>query len=237
MKPPVFEDKTKEFDKFAGKYQELLKDPIRDTFAKNQEFFAEVKRQTFSVFFARHGLDSRGMRWLDVGCGQGELMAMARADFASAAGCDPSPEMLDRSGNPNVRTQETPTSIPYPDESFEFVSAVCVYHHVLKADRDALTREIFRVLAPGGIFALVEHNPLNPVTQIIVRRCPVDVDAHLLFGLSAHRLMSRQGFKKIGTDFFLFLPQGLSRHLPWVETGFRWLPLGGQYCAFGIKPK
>ncbi|WP_243305003.1 class I SAM-dependent methyltransferase [Geothrix oryzisoli] len=231
------EDKNREFDGFAGQYRELLKDPIREAFTKDSGFFAERKRQVFAAFFARQGMDPHRMRWLDVGCGQGELMSMAQADFAGSAGCDPSAEMLARAGNPNVRVQRTPTSIPYPDESFEFVSAVCVYHHVLPADRDALTRDIFRVLVPGGIFAMVEHNPLNPVTQIIVRRCPVDADAQLLLGRLARRLMHRQGFRNMGMDFFLFLPQGLTRRFPWVEKMLRKFPMGGQYCSFGFKPK
>ena len=60
------------------------------------------------------------------------------------------------------------------------MTAVCVYHHVEPGDRAPLTAEIRRVLKPGGMLAIIEHNPLNPVTRAVVKRIPLDRDAQLL---------------------------------------------------------
>lgn len=50
--------------------------------------------------------------------------------FAQATGCDPSTGML--SSNVSFRTFEQPSSVelPFDDSSFDFVTAVCVMHHV-----------------------------------------------------------------------------------------------------------
>jgi len=70
------------------------------------------------------------MTWLDVGCGRGELLGLSGANFAGAAGCDPSLAMLSCGGHFVTRTQTHPTELPFPSHSFDLVSAVCVYHHV-----------------------------------------------------------------------------------------------------------
>ena len=65
-----------------------------------------------------------------------------------------------------VTVQQDPERLPYGTGEFDLVTAVCVYHHVTVDDmRHKLTAEIRRVLKPGGIFCIIEHNPLNPATQ------------------------------------------------------------------------
>jgi hypothetical protein len=32
-------------------------------------------------------------------------------------------------------------------------------------------RRLVRVVRPGGVAAIVEHNPLNPLTRLVVARC------------------------------------------------------------------
>jgi hypothetical protein len=95
------------------------------------------------------------------------------------------------------------------------------------------TREILRVLKPGGVFGLIEHNPLNPVTRLIVSRTPVDAGAHLLPARDARNLLSSAGFGAIETRYFLFLPERVHRYMPGVEDRLARIPLGGQYCMMG----
>src|ERR1019366_5425204 len=157
-----------EFDQYAGSYDALLSDPVRDRFAgSNSEFFHLRKRDFIRDYFWRRGLDTRQLRYLDVGCGKGELLRLLQDDFASAAGCDTSPEMLAHAKGLQVRLQESPARIPFRNRDFDVITAACVYHHVPIAQRLALTREVGRLLSPGGIFAVIEHNPYNPVTRRI----------------------------------------------------------------------
>ena len=222
-----------EFDKFARSYADLLKDPIRDRFSfAGSRFFHVRKRDLILAYFRRHKIDPRGMNYLDVGCGQGELLGLLGGSFAEARGCDPSPQMMAGIRGFETRVQQDPLRIPYEDGRFDFVTAVCVYHHVPPAGRAQLTLEVRRVLRPGGTFCIIEHNPLNPVTRIIVSRTPVDEDAILLTAGSTRSLMRRAGFQPHKTEYFLYFPERLYKTCGHLEGLMRRLPLGGQYAVF-----
>jgi SAM-dependent methyltransferase len=226
-----------EFDRYSASYEELLKDPIRDRFmGAGAEFFHLRKRDLIREHFSADGVDTRALRYLDIGCGKGELLSLLRDDFRQVAGCDPSPGMLSSSQDLETRVQEDPGKIPFDDAAFDFVTAVCVYHHVPVSARLALTREVYRVLRPGGVFAIIEHNPYNPVTRLIVSRTPVDADAVLLKSSEARDWMRSAGFTCHAPNYFLYFPEPLYRRGGRrLEHLLRGLPLGGQYAVFGTK--
>ena len=159
---------------------------------------------------------------------------MIRSNFKSAAGCDPSGEMLKSCGDLNVRRQASVDALPYDDASFDFLTAVCVYHHVPLDRRAELTAESRRVLRPGGILCIIEHNPLNPITRRIVSRSPVDADAKLLTPNETGGLLSNAGCKVLETRFFLLFPERLHRLTRPLEDTLRALPFGGQYAVFAV---
>ena len=176
------------------------------------------------------------LRWLDVGCGRGELLEIAGSHFAQAIGCDPSGGML--SSNPSFRVHEqpSPVELPFEDRSVDVVTAVCVYHHVHGIARTLLTREIKRVLTPGGLCCIIEHNPWNPVTRAIVKRCPVDADAELLTARATSRLLREAGFQPLSTDYFLYLPEKIFQQFGFLEGMLRRPSLGGQYALLARAP-
>jgi SAM-dependent methyltransferase len=225
-----------EFDHYADSYEELLKDPIRDRFGKGSRFFHERKRDLIRAFCRRHDLPTRSMRYLDVGCGKGELVTLLRNDFGSVAGCDPSARMLGAAEGIDIRVQRELGSIPYENDEFDFVTCVCVYHHVPPPARLALTREINRVVRPGGVFVIIEHNPYNPATRLIVSRTPVDADAVLLTQRESSALMKVAGFCHQESQYFLYFPEFLYRRVgDAAESWLRDVPLGGQYAVFATK--
>jgi ubiquinone/menaquinone biosynthesis C-methylase UbiE len=229
-----------EFDDFSERYEDLLKDPVRDRFQGGAgDFFHVRKRDLIRSYFRRQRINTRELTYLDLGCGKGELAVLLRDDFERTCGCDPSAAMM-KAGNLaalglETRVQGDPDRIPYADNSFDFVSAVCVYHHVPMESRDRLTAEVARVLKPDGTFAIIEHNPYNPVTRAIVKRTPVDADAILLKPGETKRLLARRAFEISELEFFLYLPEKLYGRIGLLEALLRMLPLGGQYAAFGKR--
>jgi SAM-dependent methyltransferase len=225
-----------EFDTYAENYDELLKDPLRDWFAGSSGFFHERKWLLIEQFCRTYFGKLDYLDWLDIGCGRGELLSLGRQSFRHVAGCDVSERMLKHATACGIVHQPRIDQVPFPDARFDLVTAVCVYHHVQGTSRMALTAEAKRVLRPGGVFCLIEHNPLNPATRLIVHRSPVDQDAVLLRAATARALMKAAGLEVAAVRYFLLLPPKIFTRLRALEERLSWLPLGGQYAIFASKP-
>jgi SAM-dependent methyltransferase len=101
-----------------------------------------------------HRLDvGDGDRLLDVACGAGLAVELARARGASCAGIDASPRLLavarDRNPDSDIRVGDM-HALPWPDESFDVATS---FRGIWGTTPDALA-EIHRVLVPGGRLGL-----------------------------------------------------------------------------------
>lgn len=110
-------------------------------------------------------LPDRTERVLDLGCGDGRLLAVvldARPD-AHGVAVDFSETMLAAvrarfEGNPNVGIVAHDLAEPLPDlGSFDAIVSSFAIHHVTDERKRALYREVFERLRPGGFFANLEH--------------------------------------------------------------------------------
>ena len=227
---------TAEFDQFAASYPNLLRDPLRDRFGRDSGFFHLRKWLLIRDFLEARRMHPSAMNWLDVGCGQGELINLVGKNFARAVGCDPSERMIDSCGSGRLFAQPTASELPFPDRSFDLITAICVYHHVHGEERVRLTASIRRVLKPQGLFCMIEHNPLNPITRLIVSRCPVDRDAELLRPSIAASLIRSAGLQPLETHYFLYCPAALFSRFGRLERWLSSVPLGGQYAVFSQSP-
>src|SRR5712692_1396393 len=114
---------------------------------------------------------------LDLGSGGGlDVLLSARrvAPAGHAYGVDMTDEMLalananrDRSGMSNATfLKGTIENVPLPDASVDVVISNCVIN--LAEDKGAVIKEAFRVLRPGGLFAvadMIELEPLDATTK------------------------------------------------------------------------
>lgn len=97
---------------------------------------------------------------LDVGCGTGYFLNMARDLGYEPHGVEPSAGMAEKAKelfgfDEKVIHQTTGCQIPYPDASFDVVTANGSLVHVLEIEPTA--REIARVLKKGGILRVIDH--------------------------------------------------------------------------------
>jgi len=111
--------------------------------------------------FARIG---SGQRVLDVGCGTGVVSLAAARMGARVTGLDLTPELLVRArenaaiAGSDIEWQEGDAeALPFADGSFDVV--VSQFGHMFAPRPDVATREMLRVLRPGGTIAFATWPP------------------------------------------------------------------------------
>lgn len=175
---------------------------------------------------------------LDIGCGIGAMHPLMIDRVGSLSGTDVSSEAVATAATANERVAYLPydgTRLPYEDASFDFCSTVCVMHHVPPPQWANFVAEAFRVTRPGGLFAVYEHNPFNPLTRVAVWRCPFDHDAVLLKPREVIAFMRAAGFEVVLKKYLFFTPVDA----PWarrIDGKLGRIPLGAQYVVCGRRP-
>ena len=104
-------------------------------------------------------------RWLDTGCGTGNLIAQVRGFFPGTGFvlADPSPDMLEVAreklfGAPEIEFVQGGTqSLDLPDGSFDVVTAMMCHHYGTKSDRRAAMLNCLRMLRKGGVCVVFEN--------------------------------------------------------------------------------
>jgi len=232
-----------EFDRHAQSYDGGLDNPIKRMMGDSADQFIAVKARW--LLRREPGLKKGGLAVLDYGCGAGDLMRVlgelgARADFT---GCDVSAGMLAEVGKrwpaalgpaPALATQDGART-PFADRQFDVVTISAVLHHVPIDERQAVYRELGRVLKPGGRLYVFEHNPRNPLVRHVIARTPIDENAILLDAREVQDGLLGVARYELETDYLMFMPPGLGWLRP-VDRALAWLPLGAQYAVAARKP-
>src|ERR1700730_280623 len=223
------------FDKYDKSFSAVVQSSI-DFSGLPHSFFTAAKVDALRELIATrlHGVHNPHM--LDVGCGVRQCHPLVRRIFGRVCGADVSAASIAqaRIRNPEVQYEACAgETLPYDSATFDLSTAICVLHHVLPPQWVGFLREMRRVVRPGGLVCLIEHNPLNPLTRLAVARCGFDRDAVLLHAGWTRALMADAGLHDARSHYFLLLPSAapLARR---VEHCLRRIPLGAQYIASGI---
>jgi ubiquinone/menaquinone biosynthesis C-methylase UbiE len=107
---------------------------------------------------------SRTASLLDIACGTGGFLAEVKRNWPRlrVTGIDLSADYLADAARrlaPWSRhdlVEANAETLPFPDASFDAVTAIYLFHELPRKARAAVAREIARVLKPGGIFVLVD---------------------------------------------------------------------------------
>lgn len=141
------------------------------------------------------------VKWLDTGCGTGNLIEKALQEFSCADYilADPSKEMLEicrdkfagQSGVSFEYIEAGTEELRCPESSFDVITAVLAHHYFDKETRKIATENCLRMLKPGGVYVTIES--IRPQTekgfaiglerwrsaQLSRGKEPAEVDKHL----------------------------------------------------------
>lgn len=228
------EHQKHEFDLLARNYQQVLDEAVKVS-GENGDFFAQYKAQKLGEWLTPRVVHSLSI--LDFGCGTGHMTRYVQQVFKNARiwGVDPSADSIDvaRTICPEGRFEVSGATIPSADQQFDVVFAAGAFHHIPFEEHANYVREVFRVLKPGGVFAMFELNPRNPVTVKIFNNNPIDQNATMLTTTYAHALLGKQG--AVDLKYYGFFPRALASLRP-CEKYLTWVPWGALYCMLVTKP-
>ena len=123
---------------------------MADSYNRNEPHYrpenrAKVRAKLVSLRQPRY------RRMLDLGCGTGFIIDLAKDLYEEIHGIDVTQAMLDRVDlhGGNITLHRTPAEhLPFAAGSFDFVSAYAFLHHL--EDYDSVLAEVHRVLRSGG---------------------------------------------------------------------------------------
>ncbi len=220
------------FDRNASDYEQLVDRSISFT-GRDASFFARRKVDLLTRLQEARGHSLDDATLLDVGCGTGTTDRHLVDEVKDLYGVDISTEMLGmaRKNVPGAHFQwYDGTTLPFEPGTFDVVVAVCALHHVPPSQQNHFVTELNRVARPGGLIAIFEHNPVNPLTRRAVRACELDVGVKLLTAGKVKQLLAASGARVIGSDYLLFTPFG-GRLGVGIDRLLQPIPLGGQHAV------
>lgn len=227
-----------EFDKFADEYSKIHAANISIS-GEDPAYFADYKVKDVFEMVRRRAKVASVRRILDFGAGVGTSVPYFLQYFGDGVSIncvDVSHRSLQvgvqRFGSSCGFVEFDGERVPIRDGSFDIVFAACIFHHIHHAEHVRILGELRRVLQPGGLLFVFEHNPYNPLTVRAVNTCPFDENAKLISATAMRARFRGAGFEQPTIFYRIFFPRAL-RALRSLEKAMTWLPLGAQYyiCA------
>ena len=227
-----------EFDKFADEYQNLHQNNIRIS-GESPDFFAEYKIVDVAQLALEH-FGREDLRVLDFGAGVGNSVPYFRKHLPDAK-----LTCLDVSARSIAIAEERfpgqadfvsfdGYEMPFSDGQFDLIFSACVFHHIAHSEHERILCGLSKILRPGGVLVIYEHNPYNPLTVRAVNTCAFDENAVLISAQVMTKILRKVGFQKVRRCYRIFFP-GFFSLLRGLERYLRGFPLGAQYYVAAYK--
>lgn len=233
-------EKSKVSDVSFDDYVESYKNEVDDSIGfigQDVDFFIEIKAELLLKLADKNFRDLSAIKVLDIGSGVGLVDSFLKGKIKNLYGVDVEEGVVEKAkyNNPEVNYSiYNGSKLPFEDNTFDLCFAINVMHHVPPSLWENFLQEMRRVLKPGGLAAVFEHNPLNPLTRLAVARCEFDRDAVLLHHGKIKSLFKTAGLKLFEDKFIVFFPFK-AKLFRGIETALGWLPLGAQHYVTGKK--
>ena len=227
-------DQANPFDDVAHDYVGDLNRNLRLA-GGDSRFFYDAK-----LSLIQSKLSERPRAVLDFGCGVGILTRMLADSFTEATVCgfDPSTEEIrvarelstEYGARLRFESHFDPGSI-----RADIAVAAGVFHHIAPAQKQPSLTRLYDSLESGGRLFVFEHNPISPLTRIIVAMAKVDRGATLVSARAMKTMAANSGFSEVEVSYISFFPPFLRVSAKW-EHHLRAIPLSAQYMLTARKP-
>lgn len=223
-----------DFNDYKNSYVKTIEDSLQFS-GKEHDFFTQLKAGFLKNIIKKNLPEIRELRLLDIGCGHGLIHRHLKDVNLDIVGVEVADEVLQlaKQSNPDVSYfSHDGKTLPFESQQFDVAITICVMHHVPPLEWLRFLQEMKRVIKPGGIAIIFEHNPYNPLTRYIVANNILDEDATLLSSLKLKKLMRDAGFANIKSRNILFTPFA-HRVFRWLDKVLGRAPFGAQYYSIG----
>jgi SAM-dependent methyltransferase len=226
-----------EFDGYADTYYEEHKKNVKIT-GEAPEYFAEYKIADLAHYLSEARAPCG--RITDFGSGIGYSIPYFRSYFPGAAlSCVDVSAQSQQLAQDRFPGKETyllieGEMIPIEDASQDIVFSACVFHHIPRQEHRLWLKELLRITRPGGVLAIYEHNPLNPLTVRAINTCSLDRNARLIKSWNLRRACLDAGWSSARIAYRLFFPRSLAYFRP-LERRLGWLCIGAQYRILALR--
>lgn len=135
---------------------QIVHTALSDIYKDSEPHYRKENIEKISGIIKSLQLKSGAKSLLDMGCGQGFIIDIAKTSFSFIRGVDVTQAMLDKvdvSSSHNCDIAVVLSSVentPFENCSFDMCTAYAVLHHL--SDLRAFFAEVNRILKPGGVF-------------------------------------------------------------------------------------
>ncbi len=153
---------------FIHMKQEVVEKILRETedgYDLVADKFSETRKYFWPELEFIKNYANSGDKIMDFGCGNGRLLEIIPSDEIDYYGLDISQKLLNiarqKYTKENIHFQKISCleSLPFADNFFNIIYAIAVFHHLPGQElRQQTSRELFRVLKPGGIMFVTVWN-------------------------------------------------------------------------------
>lgn len=214
------------FETIADDYNRLRKEQYG--FAGQPQYFDKIRadyiNKYLDIYFPKINLNI-----LEAGCGQSHINKFINKNH-KIIGIDLSFKMLLKHTNKNRLLNSDIFNLPFQHNSIDIILLINTLHHLNRKKISMLFSEFKRIIRKDGIILICEHNPYNPVTQIIFKNCSFDKGCKLLSPSAIKKICIETKINYLKTDFILFFPENLKLFIGF-ERYLNKIPFGVQYIS------
>jgi ubiquinone/menaquinone biosynthesis C-methylase UbiE len=195
---------------------------------KNLRILQERVLQTVSGHYIK--------MYLDLGCGSCELTLFISkmVNPSEIHGVELSDSSRERASKLSIccKSADLNQSIPYPDKSFDLVSAFEIIEHLW--NKDSFLKESFRIIKPGGFLIITTPNLLSFLNRVLVVFGYMPLHYNLSFEYKLENSPFQKGSHLYG-HISLYSANTLKRHLE--SVGFQVASIDGLLLPYVTRFK